>query len=119
MTDGADRMHKLYTFSEKLRNGWPGTLIFWGYFVAISVMLAISVATHNTLQRNQDRSCRALKGAVEFWEVQLKSEHIALSDIFLSPTQRKSHESMAKALTVVIAEGSKLTCDGGNLDRRG
>lgn len=112
-------LDKFYIFSSHLRRGWPGTLIFWGYLLALGITMLLSVTTHNTLQRNQDRSCKALKGAVDLWQVQLKSERLALSDRFLSPTQKKFHESMAKALTMVVAQGNKLTCDGGSSsDRR-
>lgn len=62
------------------------------------------------IQANSERSCEAIRGAVEFWKIVRATTIELLEDPILTPTERRTNEKFRNALTKVINTGSQLPC---------
>jgi hypothetical protein len=109
---------------EDWRHGPLGTIMFYGYLVAIVVTGVLAVMTWNGLHRASDRldrntsaleaqtrrSCMAIDGATAFWREIRAVSQVRKSDPDRSPTQLSADERLIDALTRVISRGDQLSC---------
>jgi hypothetical protein len=58
--------------------------------------------------RQQERSCRAIKGAAAFWSLQLRATEHSLRDDSLNAIQRSAKYESAAALRFIVNQSGKV-----------
>ena len=104
---------------ESLRSGRAGTILFYGYLIAILVgaivlfhVSEIDQAQNNRIEKGATRSCLAIKGAGSFWREVRDVERLKLTDSGTSKVERAATAELLAALDRVIAKSSALQGDG-------
>ena len=80
--------------------------------VEIDRNFAVKLAVQqNQLFAAQDRSCKAINGAVRFWTVVRESTILAQADPTLPPGVRAANQRYIQALSFVIRAGNKVIAE--------
>ena len=102
---------------ERIRHSPWGTFLFYGYLVAVVIAGGIAIAALHGLHQSDlrlkaeiaaghvrdERSCRAIAGASQFWSAALEAIRLRLTDPKLSAIDRQATTDYMNALTIVVA----------------
>lgn len=118
-SSGRAAVSKTVAALESFRTGRAGTILFYGYLVAILVG-AITLfhfsqnddAQNKRIAAGAERSCRAIKGAGDYWRRVRDVEALVLVDSSTSRVEHAATVKLIEALDGVIAKSRALQCDG-------
>jgi hypothetical protein len=108
---------------ESFRHGPWGTVLFYGYLVAVIIVGALTLAALHGIrdsnhrlkqeiargQIRDERSCRSIAGAGAFWALERKAVDHLLREPTLTPIERSAYLEVRNGLTLVVAKTSHPT----------
>lgn len=112
---------------EAWRNSKGGTLLFYGYLIAVLVTSCLAFAAYHrglnadaSLRREiakgqvrDVRSCNAIHGATALWTEELRASRLLEQDTTLPASVRMAEAIRAKALARVVAYAADTPSCGG------
>ena len=116
-----------FTTLENWRNSRAGTLLFYGYLVAVLIAGIMAFTAYQrsvsadaklrheiALGLSRDaRSCHAIAGATELWAEELKAARLLANDTTLPASIRVANAARAQALSAVLEKAGHTPSCGG------